>query len=36
MSREVEGKRVKTVIGGEGRIGGPGKQGVKGEFGLGE
>ena len=36
MSGEIKGTGVKTMIGGEGRIGGPGKKGVKGEFGLGE
>jgi hypothetical protein len=35
MSREIKGKRVKTVIGGEGGIDRPGTEGVKGKFGLG-
>ena len=36
MSREIKGKRVKTVIGGEVGIDGSGTDGVEGKFGLGE
>ena len=36
MGGEIKGTGVKTMIGGEGRIGGPGKKGVKGAVGLGE
>ena len=36
MSGEIKRTGVKTMIGGEGRIEGPGTKGVEGEFGLGE
>ena len=36
MGREIKGKRVKAVIGGEVGIDGPGTEGVEGKFGLGE
>ena len=36
MGREIKGKRVKTVIGGEVGIDRPGTEGVEGKFGLGE
>jgi hypothetical protein len=36
MGREIKGKRVKTVIGGEGVIDRPGTEGIAGKFGLGE
>jgi hypothetical protein len=36
MGREIKGKRVKIVIGGEVVIDKPGTEGVEGKFGLGE
>jgi hypothetical protein len=36
MGREIEWKRVKTVISGEVGIDKPGTEGVEGKFGLGE
>ncbi len=36
MGRKTKWKRVKTVIGGEVGIDGPGTEGVEGKFGLGE
>jgi hypothetical protein len=36
MGREIKGKRVETVIGGEVEIDRPGTEGVEGKFGFGE